>query len=204
VETLGRGGYELGGTEVEVVGEIEGRALQLATYAAARRQQSGSADVRVAYLLIADGTVHTPEGSPLHGAARAALVGDAPAIHDTWRFFAAALAGAEGWLRGEEPIPLRPHQDPEAWPPGAEPLDPSPRLGVETLPGPHPFPGRVRTEDWGILGDAVHAYLAALPSLRDLGDTARHEVAARCLAAHGAEGVLSPDGLVQVGARLET
>ncbi len=98
----------------------EGRALQLATYAAVRRQQSAGADVRVAYLLIADGTVHTPEGSPLHGATQAALVKDAPAIHATWLSFAAALAGADGWLRGEGPIPARPLQEPEAWSPGVE------------------------------------------------------------------------------------
>lgn len=107
----------------------EGRALQLATYATARRHQSGGADVRVAYLLISDCTVHTPEGSPLEGSTTRDTVQGAPSIHDVWSRFTQALDSADEWLSGAQPVPARPLQDPEDWPPGAEiALDPDPRV----------------------------------------------------------------------------
>jgi len=94
--------------------------VQLATYAAARTHQSGCSEVRVGYLLLASGLLHTPEGSPLRGVQAGDIVADAPAIGDVWRRFVAALEAANGWMSGAEPVPARPLQDDAAWPPGVE------------------------------------------------------------------------------------
>ncbi len=98
----------------------EGRAVQLATYAAARAQEAGVESVAVAYLILCDSRLHTPEGSPLAGSRRGDIVGGAPGIESVWNDFVAAIEAADGWLAGDEPIVARPLQDPEAWPEGCE------------------------------------------------------------------------------------
>ena len=72
---------------------------------------------------------------------------------------------------------------------------------VEPLPGPHPFPV-VRTEEYQALGNSVHAYLAALPSIAEAPEASRIEIAAHCLRAFEAEGLITPQALVASGERL--
>ncbi len=74
---------------------------------------------------------------------------------------------------------------------------------TELLPGPHPFSVRIGTEERGRLGNAVHAYLAALPSLPEAGgEDLRSVVAERVLDGHGVTGVIEPSALVAAGDRL--
>ncbi len=49
---------------------------------------------------------------------------------------------------------------------------------VEELPGPHPFPS-VKTDQYEALGNAVHAYLAALPSLANAPESRKLEIASK-------------------------
>lgn len=53
------------------------------------------------------------------------------------------------------------------------------------------------------IGNAVHAYLAALPSLGSCEASHRNSVAERCLSNHGADGSLSPAQLVAMGEALK-
>jgi len=96
----------------------EGRAVQLATYAAARAQEAGIESVAVAYLILCDSRLHTPEGSPLAGSRRGDIVDGAPGIESVWNDFVAAIEAADSWLDGSEPVTARPLQDPEEWPEG--------------------------------------------------------------------------------------
>ena len=98
----------------------EGRAVQLATYAAARAQEAGVIEVAVAYLILCNSNFHTPEGSPLIGSRRGDIVEGAPAIDTVWNEFVEAVSTTDAWLGGGEPIPARPLQDPEEWPVGTE------------------------------------------------------------------------------------
>lgn len=95
----------------------EGRAVQLATYAHLRRS-AGATVHGVAYLLLNGRGLRTPEGSPLRGADNAHLVAGAPAIDETWARFAEAIEDADGW-RSDGVVPVRPAQEPTAWPAGA-------------------------------------------------------------------------------------
>jgi hypothetical protein len=74
---------------------------------------------------------------------------------------------------------------------------------LEDLPGPHPFPV-VKTDQYEALGNAVHAYLAALPSLIGAIESWKEEVALRCLKTFEAESLIIPKALVACGVRLET
>jgi ATP-dependent helicase/nuclease subunit B len=96
----------------------EGRSVQLATYARARRQTSGGAMPAVGYLILADGLLYTPEGSALAGGA-GTMIAEGPAIAAVWDRFTGALGRAEGWRTGDAPVPARPLEDPEDWPEGA-------------------------------------------------------------------------------------
>jgi ATP-dependent exoDNAse (exonuclease V) beta subunit len=66
--------------------------------------------------------------------------------------------------------------------------------------GPH-FPEGLSPEKYADFGDAIHAYLAALPSLVNVDDAHKTVVASRCLAAYGVSGVISPDTVVRIGSR---
>jgi hypothetical protein len=96
----------------------DGRSVQLATYAEARRQATGRDAPAVGYLILADGLLYSLAGSALAGNAGTVLV-DGPSIATVWQHFAGALDRAEAWLAGEVPVPARPLEDPEAWPEGA-------------------------------------------------------------------------------------
>lgn len=98
---------------------VEGRAVQLATYAFGRSQTAGGPGSfpRVAYLVLANGLLYTPSGSPIQGQTGASVV-DGPAIDRVWSDFVEALDQSEGWLTKGEAIPARPLQEPAQWPAG--------------------------------------------------------------------------------------
>ncbi len=97
----------------------EGRAVQLSTYAHARSQAASGRLPGVGYLILADGLLYTPEGSPLKGAEPAQVI-PGPAMGAVWNNLASAVARAERWLTAGEPVPARPLQDPAEWPEGAD------------------------------------------------------------------------------------
>jgi len=96
-----------------------GRAVQLATYAYTRSQEAGGSFPAVAYLVLSAGVLYTPTGSPLHGAGATETI-QGPAISEVWQRLTDALARADGWLTGREPVAARPLLAPELRPPGVE------------------------------------------------------------------------------------
>ena len=72
---------------------------------------------------------------------------------------------------------------------------------TEDLPGPSHFPTGADEDQYAAIGDAVHSYLAALPSMRSLSDDAKEVVAERCLSAFSVTGILAPSVLVSSGER---
>ena len=72
---------------------------------------------------------------------------------------------------------------------------------AEELPGPSHFPSGADEHQYAAIGDAVHSYLAALPSMRSLTDVEKQRVAERCLSAFSVTGILSPSVLVSSGDR---
>ena len=99
----------------------DGRALQLATYAHGRSQDGADGRIypAVAYLVLADAQLYTPSGSPLAGGDHRFVI-DGRHIRDVWESFNQAIAGADDWLSGDQPIPARPLQASHEWPNGAE------------------------------------------------------------------------------------
>jgi len=81
----------------------------------------------------------------------------------------------------------------------AEPADAT--FHTEELPGPSHFPSGADEDQYAAIGDAVHSYLAALPSMRSLRDAEKEHVAERCLSAFSVTGILSPSVLVSSGER---
>jgi len=71
----------------------------------------------------------------------------------------------------------------------------------EELPGPSFFPSGADANQYASIGDAVHAYLAALPSMISMSANEKEIVAARCLAACSVTGILSPADVVASGER---
>ncbi len=100
---------------------VDGRAVQLATYAHARAQTSAAngSYPAVAYLVLAEGQLFTPRGSALDGGTACSVV-DGADIQTVWSQFAAAIEHANDWLDGDADIPARPLQTPDSWPNGAE------------------------------------------------------------------------------------
>ncbi len=76
-------------------------------------------------------------------------------------------------------------------------------VSVENLPGIHPFPARLRDEDYQAIGNAIHSYYASLPSLSDLDERGCEEAALRSLKGFGVEGILPPNALVASGERFK-
>lgn len=104
----------------------------------------------------------------------------------------------------DEPDPLEDGHLPRyRQPSDEEPADEESPIETTLLPGPEPGADRIQADDWAALGEAVHAYLAAVPSLRDSADEAKREVAQRCLRNHDVEADLPAASLVEAGDRLE-
>jgi len=72
---------------------------------------------------------------------------------------------------------------------------------VEELPGPSHFPSGADADQYAAIGDAVHSYLATLPSMRSVNDAEKEGVAERCLAAFSVTGIFAPTVLVSSGER---
>lgn len=71
------------------------------------------------------------------------------------------------------------------------------------LEGERIFPTGAKEEEFGAIGDATHAYLAALPSMRHLKDDARERIAIRCISNHGVSGIVDSIKLLQAGQTFE-
>jgi len=94
----------------------EGKAVQLATYAYGRSLENGTFPA-VAYLVLSDGLLYTPSGSPVQGDNNRSVV-NGQAIQAVWQSFSEAIEGAGDWLTSDAPVPARPLQDSSQWPSG--------------------------------------------------------------------------------------
>jgi ATP-dependent exoDNAse (exonuclease V) beta subunit len=74
-------------------------------------------------------------------------------------------------------------------------------FALTELPGGSHFPESLSPEDYATFGDAVHAYMAALPSLADVDETHKTTIAERCLSAYSMDGQLAASVLVAIGDR---
>lgn len=74
-------------------------------------------------------------------------------------------------------------------------------IRTEQLAGQAYFPTAVEEDQFSSIGDAVHSYFAALPSMRGLEDTAKERVAERCLNAYSVSGSFAPSVIVATGNR---
>lgn len=72
---------------------------------------------------------------------------------------------------------------------------------LEELPGSGFFPAGVQQDQYAALGDAVHAYLAAIPSMQRLDTSVKEAAAQRCLAAYSVTGLLDASAVVAAGER---
>lgn len=72
---------------------------------------------------------------------------------------------------------------------------------IQELSGSPHFPMGAKEDQYSAIGDAVHAYFAALPSLRALTSVQKEAVAERCLAAYSVTGLLTPAVIVSAGER---
>ncbi len=72
---------------------------------------------------------------------------------------------------------------------------------TEDLPGPSHFPTGAAEDQYANIGDAVHSYFAALPSMLALPDSEKELIAERCLSAYSVTGLLAPSILVSSGER---
>lgn len=95
----------------------DGRAIQLATYAFGRSKNGSFPGV--AYLIIADGSLCTPEQSPVAKSSKTETV-DGPSIQSVWNQFEQAVTHADSWLTGTTPVPASPLIDMNDWPKGTE------------------------------------------------------------------------------------
>ena len=96
----------------------EGRAVQLAVYAATHQKDT----VAAGYYIINGRRLLVPEASPVPGTnltdPNCEVVPGAPDWRATWRRFSAAIGADRGWLNGEA-IPARPIGESNSWPDGA-------------------------------------------------------------------------------------
>lgn len=67
------------------------------------------------------------------------------------------------------------------------------------LPGGSHFPEGLDEKEFSSFGDAIHAYMAASPSLIGVDDSRKQKVALQCLAAYSIDGKLAPTTLVATG-----
>lgn len=72
---------------------------------------------------------------------------------------------------------------------------------ITELPGSPYFPPKAEEAEYAAIGNAVHSYMAALPSIRMLADAGKLLVAERCLSAYSVSGLVPPPVLVSAGER---
>jgi RecB family exonuclease len=121
---------------------VQGRAVQLATYAYSRSQGTRPYPA-VAYMVLKDALLFTPAESAVDGVPLEQQL-EGPSIAMVWRQFAEALVTAGGWLDGEDMVPARPIQPAESWPPGVE-------LVLGPVQPANPVPEPCRYCEYGLL-----------------------------------------------------
>ena len=72
---------------------------------------------------------------------------------------------------------------------------------IQQLTGPAHFPSGAKEEHYSDIGNAVHAYLASLPSIVAFDYAQKEAVAERCLASFSVSGLLEPSVIVSSGDR---
>lgn len=72
---------------------------------------------------------------------------------------------------------------------------------IRQLTGPAHFPSGAKEEHYSDIGNAVHAYLAAIPSIRAFDFAQKEAVAERCLSSFSVSGLLAPSVIVSSGDR---
>ncbi|WP_417746718.1 UvrD-helicase domain-containing protein [Rosistilla oblonga] len=82
----------------------------------------------------------------------------------------------------------------------SDPSDQRPFSLTQLAGGSH-FPESLPPDQYAAFGDAVHAYMAALPSLSEVDETWKTTIAERCLSAHSMDGKLAASVLVAIGDR---
>jgi ATP-dependent helicase/nuclease subunit A len=82
--------------------------------------------------------------------------------------------------------------------------DGSSACSLEQLSGNAIFPSKMDATQYEALGNSVHAYLSALPSVVCLSSGAKAAVALRCLQGYGVEGLVGADQLVEAGERFRS
>lgn len=83
----------------------------------------------------------------------------------------------------------------------AEPTQYPASLVATSLPGDQFFPAKTDEATYARIGNAVHSYMAALPSLLAANDDLRTKVAERCIAAFGTTGLIPASVIVSAGKR---
>jgi ATP-dependent exoDNAse (exonuclease V) beta subunit len=74
-------------------------------------------------------------------------------------------------------------------------------LAATSLPGEQFFPAKADAATYARIGNSVHSYMAALPSLRAANDELKTKVAERCLAAFGITGLVPASVIISAGQR---
>ena len=74
-------------------------------------------------------------------------------------------------------------------------------LAATSLPGEQFFPAKADAATYARIGNSVHSYMAALPSLRTANDELKTKVAERCLAAFGITGLIPASVIISAGQR---
>jgi len=83
----------------------------------------------------------------------------------------------------------------------ADAVLPDTTFDIVELPGSSFFPAKAEDKQFAAIGNAVHRYLASIPSIRALSDADKLLVAERCLAAYSVSGVVPSSVLVSAGER---
>ncbi len=86
-------------------------------------------------------------------------------------------------------------------PSSAESTDETFAFECTSLAGESFFPGKVDEAQFTMIGDAVHSYLASLPSLATADESRKTAVAERCLSAFSVTGIIPASVLVASGDR---
>ena len=74
-------------------------------------------------------------------------------------------------------------------------------IRTQQLAGPSYFPASAEEDQYSAIGDAVHSYFAALPSMGSLGSEQKERIAERCLNAFSVSGTFAPSDIVATGNR---
>lgn len=107
------------------------------------------------------------------------------------------------WIAAGEPVEAIDMVDRRHSPSQAELVADRQVKQVIQLPGSSFYPEGAGEEHYSAIGDAVHSYLAALPSMKAFDESRLEPVAERCLSSFTVEKLLSPADLVAAGRRFQ-